>query len=121
VEKGKLIEFRLQGERRLAVMDRPEGKKDWMVIDQGGQSHKVRPQRIEYEIDGGPYQPKDIAPFLEKVQSYLDPSSLEVAWEILVEDNSPVTPAEMAQLPGSKAKSHWPCIVPGPVQGSTAG
>jgi exoribonuclease-2 len=35
VEKGKLIEFRLQGERRLAVMDRPEGKKDWIAIDQG--------------------------------------------------------------------------------------
>ncbi|MEB3120995.1 MAG: ribonuclease R family protein [Snowella sp.] len=98
MEKGKLIEFRLQGERRLAVMDRPEGKKDWIAIDQGGQSHKIRLQRVEYEIDGGPYQPKDIAPFLEKVQPYLDPSSLEVAWEILVEDNAAVTPIEMAQL-----------------------
>jgi exoribonuclease II len=44
VEQGKLIEFRVQGERRLAVADRPEGKKDWIVIDGGGQSHKVRPQ-----------------------------------------------------------------------------
>lgn len=46
MEKGKLIEFRLQGERRLAVMDRPEGKKDWIAIDQGGQSHKIRLQRV---------------------------------------------------------------------------
>ncbi|MEB3309186.1 MAG: ribonuclease R family protein [Snowella sp.] len=98
MEKGKLIEFRVQGERRLAVMDRPDGKKDWIAIDQNGQSHKIRPQRIEYEIDGGPYQPQNIAVFLTEVQPYLDPSSLEVAWELLVEDGESVTPSALAQL-----------------------
>ncbi|GBF82436.1 ribonuclease catalytic domain-containing protein [Aphanothece sacrum] len=98
MEKGKLIEIRLQGERRLAVLDRPEGKKDWIVIDEAGHPHKIRPQRIEYEIEGGPYEKSDIPQFLKQVQAYLDPSSLEVAWELLVEDGEAVTPSELAQL-----------------------
>jgi exoribonuclease-2 len=98
VEKGKLVEFRLQGERRLAVADRPDGKKDWIVVDQGGQSHKLRPQRVEYEVLGGPYQSTEIKGFLQEVQNYLEPEHLEVAWEILVEDGATVTPQGMAQL-----------------------
>jgi exoribonuclease-2 len=98
VEKGTLIEFRVQGERRLAVADRPEGKKDWIVIDEGGQSHKIRPQRVEFIIDGGPYKPSEIPSFISQVQSYLDPSSLEVAWEILVEEGAAVTPQQMSEL-----------------------
>ncbi|HAC64818.1 MAG TPA: RNB domain-containing ribonuclease [Cyanothece sp. UBA12306] len=98
MEKGKLIEIRVQGERRLAVVDRPEGKKDWMVIDAGGQSHKIRPQRIEYQIEGGPYVPQEIPQFLQQVQPYIDPSSLEVAWELLAEEKGGVTPSELAQL-----------------------
>jgi exoribonuclease-2 len=98
VEKGTLIEIRVQGERRLAVAERPEGKKDWIVIDEGGQSHKIRPQRVEYTVQGGPYKPSDISSLINEAQSYLDPSSLEVAWEILVEDGELVTPKQMAEL-----------------------
>ncbi|WP_019507969.1 ribonuclease catalytic domain-containing protein [Pleurocapsa sp. PCC 7319] len=98
MEQGKLIEFRVQGERRLAVAERPEGKKDWLVIDAGGQSHKIRPQRVDYMVDGVLYEPSEIASFLEEVEAYLDPSSLEVAWEILIEDGSTVTPQQMAEL-----------------------
>ena len=98
MEQGKLIEFRVQGERRLAVAERPEGKKDWLVIDAGGQSHKIRPQRVDYMVDGVLYEPSEIASFLEEVEAYLDPSSLEVAWEILIEEGSLVTPQQMAEL-----------------------
>ena len=98
MEKGKLIEFRRQGERRLAVTDRPEGKKDWIVIDEGGQAYKIRHQQVEYEIGGGPYKPSDIASFIQEVQPYIDPSSVEVAWELLVEEGTAVSPTEMAQL-----------------------
>ena len=98
MEQGKLIEFRVQGERRLAVAERPEGKKDWLVIDAGGQSHKIRPQRVDYMVDGVLYEPSEIASFLEEVEAYLDPSSLEVAWEILIEEGSSVTPQQMAEL-----------------------
>ena len=52
MEKGTLVEFRVQGERRLGVIDRPEGKKDWIVIDQGGNPHKLRPQRFDYIVKG---------------------------------------------------------------------
>ncbi|MGF1478145.1 MAG: ribonuclease catalytic domain-containing protein [Cyanophyceae cyanobacterium] len=97
MEKGTLIEFRQHGERRLAVTERPEGKKDWLVIDEQGQTYKLRPQRVEFEI-GGSYRPADIPSFIEKVRSYLDSSSLEVAWELLVEDGSAVSVADMAQL-----------------------
>ena len=97
MEQGKLIEFRVQGERRLAVAERPEGKKDWIVVDAGGQSHKIRPQRVEYTVDGV-YEPTQIDSFLSAVEPYLDPSSLEIAWEFLIEDNSTANPQQMAEL-----------------------
>ncbi|MDY6781405.1 MAG: ribonuclease R family protein [Cyanobacteriota bacterium] len=98
MEKGTLIEFRVQGDRRLAVADRPEGKKNWIVIDERGQSHSLRPQRIEYAVTGETYKPSDISQFLADIQDYLDPSSLEVAWELLSEEGVGATPVELAQL-----------------------
>ncbi|MEM8722766.1 MAG: ribonuclease R family protein [Cyanobacteria bacterium P01_G01_bin.39] len=97
MEQGKLIEFRVQGEPRLAVAERPEGKKDWIVIDAGGQSHKIRPQRVDYTVSGT-YEPGEIKSFLAEVKPYLDPSSLEIAWEMLIEDNETATPQQMAEL-----------------------
>ena len=102
MEKGKLIEFRVQGERRLAVAERPEGKKDWIVIDAGGQSHKIRPQRVDYTVEGT-YEPAEIEGFLSEVEAYLDPGSLEIAWEMLIEDKETATPQQMAELLFSEA------------------
>ncbi|GAB4234042.1 MAG: ribonuclease R [Elainellaceae cyanobacterium] len=106
MEKGTLVEIRLPGDsatdklrpRRLAVVDRPEGKKHWVVIDERGQSHTLHPRQISYTVIGQTYKPKDIIEFWQSIQPYLDPSSLEVAWEILVEDGESVGPAEMAML-----------------------
>ncbi|HEY9612854.1 ribonuclease R family protein [Allocoleopsis sp.] len=98
MEKGTIIEFRLGGERRLATVDRPEGKKHWIAIDERGQSHTLHPRQITYEVTGCTLKPSEIPSFLEKVELYLDPSSLEVAWELLVEDGEAVTCAQMAQL-----------------------
>ena len=98
MEKGTLVEFRLQGERRLAVTERPEGKRDWLVIDDRGNYHKLRPQKVEYQIGGGPYEPSDISGFLKEVKPHLDANSLEVAWELLVEEQEAVTPAGLASL-----------------------
>lgn len=98
MEKGTLIEFKAQGERRLAVAERPEGKKHWIVLDQWGQSHTLHPRQVEYEVGGDPKRPQEIPNFLAEVESYLDPSSLEVAWELLVEDGEAVTPEEMAEV-----------------------
>ncbi len=99
MEKGTLIEFRLQGERRLATADRPEGKKHWIVLDERGQAHTLHPRQITYEVMGCSLKPSEISKFVkEEIEPYLDPSSLEVAWELLVEEGKAVTCAEMAQL-----------------------
>ena len=99
MEKGTLIEFRLQGERRLASADRPEGKKHWIVVDERGQAHTLHPRQITYEVMGCSLKPSEISKFVqEEVEPYLDPSSLEVAWELLVEEGKAVNCAQMAQL-----------------------
>ena len=98
MEKGTLIEIRVHGDYRLAVADRPEGKKDWIAIDSEGQSHKVRPQRVEYTVSGSLYQPADIPSFIREAQTYIDPDSLEVAWEFLSEEAEPATPLNLAEL-----------------------
>jgi len=98
VEKGKLVEFRLHGEPRLAVLDRPEGKKNWIAIDATGQARSLTPKQILYTVTGETYQSSDISGFEAEVEPYLDPSSLEVAWELLIEDNEPIDPAGLALL-----------------------
>ncbi|NJP09595.1 MAG: VacB/RNase II family 3'-5' exoribonuclease [Leptolyngbyaceae cyanobacterium RU_5_1] len=113
MEKGTLVEFRVGSDnpnslnvispadrlrqRRLAVVERPEGKKHWVVVDDRGQSHTIHPRQISYEV-AGTYKPSDIKEFLNQVEPYLDPSSLEVAWELLVEDGETVDPVSMAML-----------------------
>jgi len=98
VDKGTLVEFRVQGDRRLAVVDRQDGKTRWFVVDERGQSHSLAPRQITYTVSGQTYKPAQIPGFLEEVKPYLDPSSLEVAWELLVEDGETVKPLQMAAL-----------------------
>ena len=98
MEKGTLVEFRLHGDRRLAVADRPDGKKNWVVVDENGQPHSIPPKQITYEITGETYKPSDIPKFLKEVEVYSDPSSLEVAWELLVGDSEAADPESLAML-----------------------
>ncbi|AUC59649.1 exoribonuclease II Rnb [Cyanobacterium sp. HL-69] len=98
MEKGTLVEFKVNGDRRLAVIEKPEGKKDWIAIDKNGTNHKVRPQKIDYLVKGESFKPSDIEKFSQEVEKYLDPSSLEVAWELLMEESTPITPPELAGL-----------------------
>ncbi|MEB3230881.1 MAG: ribonuclease R family protein [Leptolyngbyaceae bacterium] len=98
MEKGTLVEFRLHGDRCLAVIERPEGKKNWVVVDARGQSHTLHPRQFSYTVTGQRYASDEISGFLRKMESYLDPSSLEVAWDLLVEDGAAVLPSELAEL-----------------------
>jgi exoribonuclease-2 len=98
MEKGTLVEFRVNGERRLAVLDRPEGKKNWVVIDDRGQSSTLHPRAFSYTVMGQSYEATDIPQFLRQAQGFLDPSSLELAWELLVESGDSTTPADLAGL-----------------------
>jgi exoribonuclease-2 len=98
VDKGTLIEFRWQGTPRLAVADRPEGKKNWVVVDEQGLSHTLHPRQVTFEVPGNDYSAGDIPKFLTTVEPLLDPSSLEVAWEFLSEAEESTDPAALAML-----------------------
>ena len=99
MEKGQLVEFRLQGgERRLAVLDRPEGKKDWIALDHRGHPHKIRPQQIEYQVQGGPYSTTEISGFIKAAENNQDNSALEIAWEIVAEEGKGIAPVDLAML-----------------------
>ncbi|NUN63810.1 VacB/RNase II family 3'-5' exoribonuclease [Pseudanabaena biceps] len=102
MEKGTLVEVKLHGDRRLVVIDRPEGKKHFQAIDENGNSHTIHPREINYTIkaqgENSNFTYSQIPAFLQKTEKFLDPSSLEVAWEILIEDNQPTDPAELANL-----------------------
>ncbi|MEB3291839.1 MAG: ribonuclease R family protein [Synechococcales bacterium] len=98
MEKGTLVEFRVNGERRLAIADRPEGKKHWIVLDDRGQSHTIHPRQITYEVAGITCNQKEIAAFAKAVAIHLDPDNLEPAWELLVEMGETTNPIELAGL-----------------------
>ena len=98
MDKGTLVEFRLHGDRRLAVADRPDGKKNWVLVDENSQPHSIPPKQITYEIAGEIYKPSDIPKFLKEVEVYSDPSSLEVAWELLVDSGETADPESLAVL-----------------------
>jgi exoribonuclease-2 len=51
-----------------------------------------------YEISGATFEPTDIESFLAEAEPYLDPSSLEVAWELLQEAEESTDPASLAML-----------------------
>ncbi|MEM7579207.1 MAG: ribonuclease R family protein [Cyanobacteria bacterium P01_A01_bin.80] len=104
MEKGTLVEFRNQGDRRLGVVERPDGKTRWIVLDDRGQSTSLAPRQFTYKVVGQTYNSSEIPGFLQQVESYLDPSSLEVAWELLSEDSASATPEEMANLLFSQAE-----------------
>ena len=98
VEKGTLVEFKHQGQLRLGVADRPEGKKNWVVIDERGQAYTLHPRDFTYEVSGASYKPADIGPFVAEAEAYIDPSTLEIAWEFLTEAGESADPAALAQL-----------------------
>ncbi len=98
MEKGTLVEFKLKGSPHLAVADRPEGKKNWILVDQVGQSHTIHPRQIIYEVGKASYEPAEIEDFVAEAEGYLDPDNLEVAWELLLELEESATPTSLAQL-----------------------
>jgi exoribonuclease II len=99
VEKGTLVEFLHNGERRLAIADRPEGKKHWIAIDARNQPHTLHPRDITYEVAGIVCkQSAEINKFTAEVEPNIDPDSLEVAWEMLVEEGETVDPPTLADL-----------------------
>jgi exoribonuclease-2 len=105
VDKGTLVEVKLHGDRRLAVVERPEGKKHIQVIDENGTPHVVHPREVEYVVKLAPdsdapakYSATQIPKFTAAVEQYIDPSALELAWELLSEEQEAVSPEQLANL-----------------------
>lgn len=99
MDKGTLVEFKVQSDRKLAVVDRPDGKTRWFVIDERGTAHSLTPRQVTYSVPGQTYKATEISKFLTEVQPYIDPTSIEIAWELLVElGEESVNPPAMANL-----------------------
>ncbi|CAJ2655740.1 unnamed protein product [Trifolium pratense] len=100
LQKGLLLEFKKDSDRiLLAVAQRPDGKKNWMVSDQNGVSSSIKPQQVTYIVPGiSNFDQANIAGFLQKAQDNMDPSLLEFAWSELLEKNKTVTVEEMAEI-----------------------
>nr|CAB3474779.1 unnamed protein product [Digitaria exilis] len=89
LQKGLLLEFQKDSERSLlAVVERPDGKKNWMVTDQGyimdslvtslsylvqnGILSSIKPQQVTYVVPGVMnFDSSKIDEFLEKAQDLL--------------------------------------------------
>lgn len=99
MEKGTLVEFRLQGDRKLGVVQGTEGKKNLILASATGQTHKIHPRQIAFSIDETQsYTPADISSFWQQVERNLDPENLALAWELLSEDPQALAPAELAEM-----------------------
>ena len=99
MEKGRLVEFKLKGEPVLAIADRPEGKKNWVLIDIRGHAHTIHPRQVVYEVPQADCESyKEIEGFVKEADGYIDPENLEVAWELLTEIEESATPESLAQL-----------------------
>ncbi|XP_057460949.1 ribonuclease II, chloroplastic/mitochondrial isoform X2 [Actinidia eriantha] len=100
LQKGFLLEFKKDSERvLLAVAQRPDGKKNWMVSDQNGVTTSIKPQQITFIVPGvEDFDHTEISDFIQKAQNNLDPSLLEFAWIELLEENKSVTVEQLAEM-----------------------
>lgn len=98
MEKGTLVEFRVQGSPRLGVLDRPEGKKNWIVMDVRGQAHTVHPRAFVFQLPGATFTVEDLPSLQAEAEAHIDPSSLQIAWELLHEAGEAADPASLALL-----------------------
>ncbi|GAA0150307.1 exoribonuclease [Lithospermum erythrorhizon] len=100
LQKGFLLEFKKDSEKvLLAVVQKPDGKKNWIVSDQNGTTMSIKPQQITYIVQGAEnFDYADIAEFVHKAQNNLDPTLLEFAWLELLEKNESVTVKELAEM-----------------------
>ncbi|KAL6138737.1 hypothetical protein ACLB2K_064016 [Fragaria x ananassa] len=100
LQKGVLLEFKKDAERvLLAVAQKPDGKKNWMVSDQNGVTSSIKPQQITYIVPGVEnFDHTEISDFVQKAKENLDPALLEFAWVELLEKNKRVKVEELAEM-----------------------
>ncbi|MCS6781698.1 MAG: ribonuclease R [Gloeomargarita sp. SKYBB_i_bin120] len=95
---GTLVEFETDGGTRLGVIQRPDGKKNWIASDAQGRTYSIHPRQVSFVVSDRAYTIADIPDFEQTAAAYTDPEALEVAWELLSGENRLVNPEELAQL-----------------------
>uniref|UniRef100_A0A7N0RGU8 RNB domain-containing protein n=1 Tax=Kalanchoe fedtschenkoi TaxID=63787 RepID=A0A7N0RGU8_KALFE len=100
LQRGLLVEFRKDSERvMLAVVQKPDGKKNWMVTDQNGVMSSIKPQQVTYIIPGvKDIDNAEISNFVNEANDNMDPALLEFAWSELLDKNKSVTVDELAEI-----------------------
>ncbi len=97
MDKGTLVEVRLNGSYRLLMIEGTEGKKHLQAKDENGNIHTIHPREIEYVVPQARLlDASQIPQFRAKAAPYIDPSQLELAWEIL--QGQSTNPEELAEL-----------------------
>ncbi|KAL2476988.1 Ribonuclease II [Forsythia ovata] len=89
LQKGLMLEFKKDSERvLLAVAQKPDSQKNWIVSDQNGAMTSIKPQQITFIVPGVEnFDHIEISDFVQRAQSNLDPTLLEFAWIELLEKN----------------------------------
>ncbi|MEM6835764.1 MAG: ribonuclease R family protein [Cyanobacteria bacterium P01_C01_bin.120] len=98
MNKGTLVEFQVKGSPRLGVLERPEGKKNWIVLDHQRQPHTVHPRAFTFQFSDGTFESEGLDDLEAEARSYIDPENLPVAWELLTETGESVDPTALALL-----------------------
>ncbi|XP_071721328.1 ribonuclease II, chloroplastic/mitochondrial isoform X2 [Rutidosis leptorrhynchoides] len=100
LQKGLLLEFKKDSERTLlAVTQKPDGRRNWIVSDQNGVTTSIKPQQITFIVPGvDNFNSTEISDFNQRAQNNLDPTLLEFAWIELLESNKSVTVEELAEM-----------------------
>ena len=105
MDKGTLVEVKLNGNYRLLMIEGTEGKKHLQGTDESGNTHTIHPREVEYVV---PQQrllnSSQIPQFKTKVAPLLDPEQLEIAWEVLQGEST--TPEQLAELLFSSIDAH---------------
>ncbi len=83
----------------MGVVERPEGKKFWQVIDQRGSSHQLKPGDISFVVPAITLNSYlKIGDFWQEVEPLLDPSGMELAWEFFSSEARAITVQELAEF-----------------------
>ncbi|KAL2507714.1 Ribonuclease II [Forsythia ovata] len=108
LQKELLLEFKKDSERvLLAVAQKPNSKKNWIVSDQNSAMTSIKPQQITFIVLGVEnFDHTEISDFVQRAQSNLDPTLLEFAWIELLEKNKSIRMEELAEVDELLRKKH---------------
>ncbi|KAK9829763.1 hypothetical protein WJX72_007759 [[Myrmecia] bisecta] len=95
---GALVEFQKDSRTALGLLQRPDGKRNWVVVDHRGNPHSLRPAQFSYVLPGRGYKEADMVAVQERVEQEADASLLQDAWEMVLEDNTMFTTEQMADF-----------------------